>query len=366
MPVSSLQAWSSRAFNWPVLNKTRWYWVDYLRGIAIILVVYRHALLGIEYSHIAVPAVLEKANMIFFSFRMPLFFILSGIFIRESMAKRSLYQLIGIKFENLFYPYLIWSFIQVSLQILLAGTTNANRSLIDYTFMIYNPRDLDQFWYLPALFNTSVIYMLIISRWNPPKWVHLLLGLGLYLISPYFQEVSMMSDWMRFYIFFAFGDAVSEFFFRASTQRFLKSPWTLLGIAPIFIITQLYYLRHNIDAMEFLVIALVGCLSMFIVAFRLEIWKVFSFLRVIGYHSIYIYVMHVMVAAGTRIILTRFLGIFNPVILLLSCIISGVILPIIFYNLLIKDNVFWFLFSFRKKKPIPAPVPDTKIKVAAS
>jgi hypothetical protein len=73
-----------------------------------------------------------------------------------------------------------------------------------------------------------------------------------------------------------------------------------------------------------------------------------------------------MVAAGTRIILTRFLGIFNPVILLLSCIISGVILPIIFYNLLIKDNVFWFLFSFRKKKPIPAPVPDTKIKVAAS
>ncbi len=266
------------------------------------------------------------------------------------MAKRSLYQLIGIKFENLFYPYLVWSFIQVSLQILLAGATNANRSLIDYTFMLYNPRDLDQFWYLPALFNTSVIYMLIISRWNPPKWVHLLLGLGLYLISPYFQEVSMMSDWMRFYIFFAIGDAVSEFFFRASTQRFLKSPWTLLGITPIFIFTQLYYLSHNIDAMKFLVIALVGCLSMFIVAFRFEIWKAFSFLRVIGYHSIYIYVMHVMVAAGTRIILTRFLGIFNPVILLLSCIISGVILPIIFYNLLIKDNVLWFLFSFRKKE----------------
>jgi fucose 4-O-acetylase-like acetyltransferase len=366
MPKRYFQTWFYRAFNWQVLHKVRWYWVDYLRGIAIILVVYRHALLGLEFSHIAVPAILEKANMVFFSFRMPLFFIISGIFIRESMVKRSLYQLIGIKFENLFYPYLVWSFIQVSLQILLAGTTNANRSLIDYSYILYHPRDLDQFWYLPALFNTSVVFMLIRSRWNPPKWVHLLLGLGLYLLSPYFQAVSMMSDWMRFYIFFAIGDAVSEFFFRNSTQRFLKNPWTLLLISPFFVLAQIYYLRFDVGAMEFLVVALVGCLSMFILSFRLEIWKVFTFLRVIGYHSLYIYVMHVMVTAGARVVLTRVFGFHDPVILLATCIFFGVTIPIVFYNLLIKDNVFWFLFSFRKRKPKPAPVADKNIKALAS
>src|SRR5579872_1534646 len=231
----------SKAFNVPVLAKSRWYWVDYLRGIAILLVAYRHALLGIEFSHVAVPEGLERANMIFYSFRMPLFFILSGVFIGGSMAKRTVKQLIGIKFENLLYPYLIWSFIQITLQILLSGSTNSQRTWIDYTYILYQPRDVDQFWYLPALFNCSVIYLLIKSKWNPPAWSQLTLGLVLYLAAPFVQQISMISDWMRFYVFFALGDGIASFFFKETTQRFLKSPWTLVGIAPIFAAAQLFY-----------------------------------------------------------------------------------------------------------------------------
>ncbi|HXB35393.1 MAG TPA: acyltransferase, partial [Puia sp.] len=163
--------WLYRAFNLSILSKSRLAWVDYLRGIAIVLVVYRHVLIGIQRSVAAtlasgqsvpkVPDYLETANMIFFSFRMPLFFILSGIFISGSLARKSLKQLIGIKFENLLYPYLIWVFLQVTFQILLGANTNSNRTLIAYTYIFYQPRDLDQFWYLPALFNTTVIYLLV-------------------------------------------------------------------------------------------------------------------------------------------------------------------------------------------------------------
>src|SRR5215211_8989438 len=90
----------SEGFNLPVIRKSRLQWVDYLRGIAIILIVYRHVLVGIERGNIAMPPVLVNANMIFYSFRMPLFFILSGIFISGSLAKKSLQELIGIKFEK--------------------------------------------------------------------------------------------------------------------------------------------------------------------------------------------------------------------------------------------------------------------------
>src|SRR5580693_6950474 len=89
-----------KAFNTSLLQKSRLPWVDYLKGIAILLVVYRHVLIGIQ-RYVAgqqakgidlpdVPDFLEKANMVFFSFRMPLFFILSGIFISGSLKKRSL------------------------------------------------------------------------------------------------------------------------------------------------------------------------------------------------------------------------------------------------------------------------------------
>src|SRR5450631_3856954 len=99
--------WVAKAFNTSILQRSRLAWVDYLKGIAILLVVYRHVLIGIQLSGITIPTILVNANMVFYSFRMPLFFILSGIFIGGSLARRSLKQLIGIKFENLLYPYLI-------------------------------------------------------------------------------------------------------------------------------------------------------------------------------------------------------------------------------------------------------------------
>ena len=104
----------ARAFNTSVLQKSRLAWVDYLRGIAILLVVYRHVLLGILASGMVLPSAWLDANIMFFSFRMPLFFILSGIFINGSLAKKTLGQLVYIKFENLLYPYFIWSFLQIT------------------------------------------------------------------------------------------------------------------------------------------------------------------------------------------------------------------------------------------------------------
>ena len=80
-----MKALLARLFNTSILTKSRYPWVDYLRGIAIMLVVYRHVLIGIQRSNLSVPQVLEDANMLFFSFRMPLFFILSGIFISGSI-----------------------------------------------------------------------------------------------------------------------------------------------------------------------------------------------------------------------------------------------------------------------------------------
>ncbi|MGI8952122.1 MAG: acyltransferase family protein [Chitinophagaceae bacterium] len=371
---ANIQRWFAKAFNLSVLQKSRLAWVDYLRGIAIVLVVYRHVLLGIDRSGIIIPAYLINANMIFYSFRMPLFFILSGIFISASLAKKSVKQLVFIKFENLLYPYFIWAFIQISLQILLSSYTNSSRGLIDYLYMFYQPRNLDQFWYLPALFNTTVIYLLIKTKLKAPTWLQFLLGIGFYFLSAHVQQISMISDWMEFYIFFALGDAISQFFFKQSTQKFLKSGIVLLLLIPVFVATQIYYLandyiqnRTNFSGdMQFLIIALIGCLCMFVLAFRFQIWNTFKFLRVLGYHSLYIYVIHVIVAGLIRICLTKLFGIHNPAILLFTIIPFAVTIPVIIYNLFIKDNFAWFLFSFQKRKPKAVPANEISPALASS
>jgi len=355
---SRIVHWIDLAFNVSMLKKSRLHWVDYLRGIAIILVVYRHVLLGIQASGMTLPPVYLDANIMFFSFRMPLFFILSGIFIGGSLAKKSLGQLVAIKFENLLYPYFIWAFLEITLQ-LFAGhwTNNSSRSLIDYTYILWQPRELDQFWYLPALFNSTVIYLLVKVKLKAKGWTQILLGLLLYFLSGYCRPISMMSDWMEFYIFFALGDIISEFFFRPQVQKFLKNGYALLGILPVFIVTQVIYLYlyhgtsdGQINPFYFLVISLTGCLTMFMIAFRLQDWNILGFLRVLGFHSLYIYVMHVMVSALARGIFVRIFGVHNPVLLLFLVITVAVTIPVIVYNLFIFKKPLWFLFSFHRPK----------------
>jgi len=369
--VPTINHWSNEALHLSLLKKKRLQWVDYLRGIAIILVVYHHVRIGIERSDIIVPAALVKANMIFYSFRMPLFFMLSGIFINRSLLKKSGLEIAGIKFEKLLYPYFVWVFIQISLQLVFGEFTNTSRGLTDFTYIFYNPRYLDQFWYLPALFNATMFYLLIKTKLKPNAWQHLGVALALYFTAPYFQGVSIMSDWMEFYIFFAVGDTISALFFQQKAQKFFNNIWTFILIIPFFIAAQLYYLKNDIGyttlltnvqsirenylshawgQMVFLFIAFIGCVTMFKLAFLLQRLQVLSFLRVLGYHSLQIYVMHVIITGCTRILLVKYFDIVNPYVLLFGSIAVGVILPIVIYNLLIKDNVGWFLFSYRRRK----------------
>ncbi|MGN6618627.1 MAG: acyltransferase family protein, partial [Ilyomonas sp.] len=278
-------AFISKAFNLPVIEKSRLPWVDYLRGISILLVVYRHVLLGIERSGVYVSSYLMTANMIFYSFRIPLFFILSGIFLNMSLKKRSIKQYISNKFETLLYPYFIWATLQITIQIFMSSFTNAQRTWIDYSYLFYQPRELDQFWYLPALFNVSMFYSLIKHYFKPTIFIQIVLGLVFYFLSSHVQQISILSDWMLFYFFFALGDLVSKLFFKDNFQKVLKSPFTFLAVIPLFILTQMYFINHDIDSTstdfyiqsQFIIIAVIGCFSMFVVAFLVQRLNILTF-----------------------------------------------------------------------------------------
>lgn len=349
----------SKAFNLPYLQKSRYRWVDYIKGIAILLVVYRHVLIGIERSGISVSEYMKDANLIFYSFRMPLFFILSGIFISSSLAKRSFRQLTGLKFELLIYPYLVWVFLQITFQILLSHYTNSNRSWIDYTYIFYQPRNLDQFWYLPALFNVTIVYAFLKQRLKVSIEYQLALGLILYYVSMWAREISILSDWMDFYIFFAIGDAFSNILFKPQTQAKLKSNTVFIITIPLFLIAQIYFLKQPeaifYETMggktSFIFVSLIGCFFMFILSFRLEDINRFHFLRVIGAHSLYIYVMHVFISSFVRMLFTKIFHITDAATLLVSGIVISILASIIIYNLLIRRGIFWFLLSYRKNGP---------------
>lgn len=366
--ITTLKKWLSKAFNSSIIEKDRYRWIDYLRGVVIIFVVYHHAFLGMEDDGISVPKFVVNANMAAYSFRMPLFFIFSGIFTSLSLTTKSVGKIIWSKFNILFYPYLIWSAIQITLQIIFSKYTHSDGTYSDYLYIFYQPKALGQFWYLPALFNSTIIFVLVKSKFQLKTGAHLLLGIIFFLSAPFVNSISMMSNWMRFYIFLVIGEALSSFILKKETQDRLKNPLFFLGVIPIFTAAQYYYFHYigvrslenesaslfNIklanymfSELSFLLISLTGCITFILFSFILENWNRCKWLRIVGFHSLYIYIMHVMVVACLRIILMRFFNIDNYVVLLCITISFGVIIPILFYNLIGKKYL-WFLFSTRK------------------
>ncbi|HIG2625646.1 TPA: acyltransferase family protein, partial [Klebsiella pneumoniae] len=85
-------------------------WVDYAKGIGIILVVFGHANRGLYSSGIYIsPEIYHYLDNVIYSFHMPLFFFLSGLFFVSSIKNRSKKVFLWSKFKNVIYPYAVWS-----------------------------------------------------------------------------------------------------------------------------------------------------------------------------------------------------------------------------------------------------------------
>lgn len=347
-----------------ILSRDRHPWIDYARGICIILVSYRHFFSGImngDQQPNDYP-VLSYINIFFFSFRMPLFFIVSGIFFRLSMGRKGVGNYVTNRFQTIFYPLLVWGILHITLQLLFSDYVHAAREPIDYLRLIYYPRAVDQFWYLNALFFVSIAYTLVsvYAKFNVAK--QLVLSVILYAVAGYLHvkeiEAGFITDVFFFYFFFAVGDAVSEFMLNPDNYKKIASYKTLLLILPLFVLIQHYFTYLNLSSSNdyyvqnyqpalFALAALLGGGFVIVVSFLLQKTNKARFLRVIGYHSLYIYVANLIVTAATRTLLVKVLKIDNITVLLLVGTTMGVVIPIMMYNVLQRMG-FWWLFTLKK------------------
>lgn len=350
-------------------------WIDYARGIAIILVLYRHVFEGIKNSGLPVLeyATLEQANILFFSFRMPLFFIVSGIFVAGSLYKRGLKKFIETKARTILYPYFLWGIIQITLQIAMSGWVNTQRTPADYLLLLYLPRGLEQFWYLYALFNVAVLYALSLTVFKLNAWQNTGIGLLLFAISAYVGReainIGFIYDIMHYYLFYAIGDLCARFIREKKNLPLLQS-WKMAALLFIpFAATQWYFLQKNLahptghyDYVEnfepylFILIALTGCAFVISISFNLQRWNKLRWLHILGKHSLYIYVAHVISLAATRIFMVKVLAISHVPTLLIFGIAAGLLLPVLMFKIADRLNIRW-LFTLEKNDKIDAAAP---------
>jgi fucose 4-O-acetylase-like acetyltransferase len=350
-----------------ILSTSRLAWIDYARGICIILVCYRHSFDGLKEVHMPVTdyPLLQILNVCFYSFRMPLFFIISGLFVSRSLQKKGLGEYIRGRFSIVFFPLIIWGSLQITLQLLLKDYVNAKPAPFDYINLIIfprNPSNNQQFWYLNALFFVGVFYAFFKVVLRFELWHQMLLSLLLYSIAAYMgykgTSFYIFPDIFHFYIYFCIGDMVSSFIFKKETSAIILSPKWLIVSAAFCIVMQTIFTTVNLGHTDdnyinvnmpylFLIISLSGCAFMIQIAQMLQRKNILKWLRVIGYHSLFIYLMHLMLIAGVRVILVRVFHVQYLPLIMLIAISIGIIIPVIVYNLCVRLGAWW-LFSLKK------------------
>jgi fucose 4-O-acetylase-like acetyltransferase len=326
-------------------------WVDTAKGFGIILVVLGHALRGLISGEIlaSTPLVLFIDDWIY-SFHMPLFFFLSGLFLFRSTSK-SWVDFVSDKLRRLAYPYFVWSIITLIFKSVLGSVTNHPEGLSDLISIYYQP--VDQFWFIYSLFFIMVT-VFIGLRIGVKSWVifgtSILLYPGVLPISSLGIGIIHMIRLMS--IYFALGVLIGndQNIERIST----KHAWPLL----MLVITGLFvsslagwrgtpYWGALLSRPAF---AISGILAVLALAILIDKTRLAAIFQLLGRYSLEVYLVHTIATAGMRVALSKFAHIAAPGPHLILGTLAGLYIPI-GLALLFKRIDFRFGFTLPRSQP---------------
>lgn len=295
-------------------------WVDACKGFAIILVVLLHVTLGLHDAKL-----IEGNEALYYLWvyitatATPIFFILSGFFVEQSIDKAGYKVFLKTCLHYVLYPYVLWSLIQWVSKLIFSSYVNTSADL-DLRFLIFDP--LGQFWFLHSLFIAQLLYMIIHKYYN--KYYFLLFFffmLASYLL--YWSETT--SEFLRALSFILLGAQARR---QKLQNKISDIRYVLPSIIALTISGPLY--KDLIiplgfqDSSNFLGgIAATLLLSATFIKFGSP-----ETLRILGKHSMYIFVLHLLCLVPFRIALIK-LGLINPFLMVFILLSAGLFMPLI-------------------------------------
>lgn len=322
-------------------SRARLEWVDAARGVGIILVVAGHVLGGLIDAHIVPEADWFRPGLLaIYLFHMPLFFLLSGLFIvaRIDRGQDRFLREIG---RGIVWPYFLWGSLQTLVAYLASSYTNIPIHDVwpELGKMFTHPPA--QFWFLYGLFAAQILALIVVPRIGAPGF--LLLSLVLFCVDldalpPVFDTTSRMLPFFALGIWLGRGPALTTP--APPVSRMQAVGLAALALAAIWLSCRATMAGVDFAELKTLTItrlawgwphaltALLGLSAAVALAFHLPP-RVREGLRYLGSRSMAIFVLHIMVIAGTRIVLVRILHFDDPAMLAILLTVLGVGAPLL-------------------------------------
>lgn len=302
-------------------------WIDYAKGIAILLVVLCHTINGLILAGILprqMP-VWSFLNNYFYTFQVPVFFFVSGLFAERSLRKYGPGVFLKQKVLTLLYPYLIWQTAQIILMIATEGWANHLTNLRQLLLTPVLP--YMQYWFLFVLFLVYLLFTGLARVGVRRTWLPILA-----LLFYAFSWVEVSWHWppyfftLRHFLYFAMGVLLSRPLVGSSWIEGFSWLTRLFGGALLLAGTAILVSQGlGYTSPWRLWGACTGIAGVIALASALETTPGFGFLSHLGERSLEIYVVHVMCVAGMRGVLMFLLGVYSPIVHIVVGVTTGII-----------------------------------------
>ena len=328
-------------------------YLDVAKGIGILLVV-----LGHNYIKASVPGL---GNFIF-SFHLPFFFLLSGMFFKPNYP---LLALLKRRFFSLLRPYLVSILLLYSVYFFYTDIKIMTilRRVVRSLYASGNYIEWAQLWFLPHLFILNVFAgVLFLLLYGRIKWLWLrlvflagMLWAGVAFLPVYYmQEVTIVGqtillDGFPFSMdlllvtatYFLIGYEIMQ----RVPERFFASLWTLVLSGLLLVILNIIfpyrvdlffrtYDSYIVNTLE----ALSGIVFLLALSSRVALRRnwLFTLLKYFGQITIILLIFHQPLQTMTFSHVTRLVE--NPFIAGPISFLAGVGVPVLIYQLILKDN----------------------------
>ncbi|AND16751.1 acyltransferase [Rathayibacter tritici] len=309
------------------MARARISWVDTAKGIAIILVALAHSVQWTTTAGIA-PESWNDINLLLITFRMPLFFLASGLF-AGSVLTRSWPELWRSRLSLLVWAFLLWSVVRFLFFLVVPNPGGTDES--DLLALLLQPvMPHNGLWFLYALTIFFVLAKLAQGwlDWRVQIGIATAIAVLWYAIRSSTSGGTGNIAWdgmARYLMFFLLG-----LYLRTAVMAFVERRGLLsgLGFGVLFLALAGVILavrgRFPLLTIGLVLVSVLAVLAGLVVARFLSHRRGAGWITFIGRNTLPVYVVHVLfVSLATSVLLLfegqRWLDVIGPVVPLLVC-----------------------------------------------
>lgn len=323
------------------MSDARIAWVDYAKGLCIILVVMMHAVHG--YEELVGQTGWMNAVVAFAKpFRMPDFFLIAGLFLGRSIYGSTV-DYFDRKFVHFAYFYLLWLVIQslffdgdVLLSDPAAYAALYGRALID---------PITTLWFVHML---AIYYAVTWVLRAVPKWIVFAGALGLqtaFALDFIHTDWTVFDRFCAYYVYFFVGYAAAPYIFKAASWAGERP--LLTGVALfVWALSTALAVRLDIAGGPGISFALgmAGAAAIMALGVFMSQGRGFDLIRHAGKHSIVIYLTFFLPVKVAQIGLSRTGLIPDVGTASLMVLIAGIAGPLVFFEI-VRRTPLNFLYQ---------------------